>query len=75
MRSNSPKKRLLYWKTNSEGLPDLAHLLIWRGNTWCDKCPIRQINLTYLLTYSRESSSPKGFRAASDPPRSILLSN
>ncbi|GFU01239.1 uncharacterized protein TNCV_5123941 [Trichonephila clavipes] len=28
-----------------------------------------------LLTYSRESSSPKVFRALSDPPRSILLSN
>ncbi|GFW11533.1 hypothetical protein TNCV_3810521 [Trichonephila clavipes] len=26
----------------------------------------------YLLTYSRESSSPKGFRAASDPPRRLL---
>ncbi|GFX73807.1 uncharacterized protein TNCV_4291231 [Trichonephila clavipes] len=32
----------------------------------------RYILLTYL---PRESSSPKGFRAASDPPRSILLSN
>ncbi|GFU85773.1 hypothetical protein TNCV_1069181 [Trichonephila clavipes] len=44
MRSVSPKKRLLHWKKNSEGLPDLAHLSIWQENTWRDKCPIRQIN-------------------------------
>ncbi|GFV83725.1 hypothetical protein TNCV_2555131 [Trichonephila clavipes] len=44
MRSISPKKRLLHWKTNSEGLPELAHLSIWRENTSRDKCPIRQIN-------------------------------
>ncbi|GFX49998.1 hypothetical protein TNCV_3883261 [Trichonephila clavipes] len=38
------KERLFHWKTNSEGLPDLAQLSIWRENTWRDKRPIRQIN-------------------------------
>ncbi|GFS80581.1 hypothetical protein TNCV_3870081 [Trichonephila clavipes] len=33
MRSFSAKKRL-HWETNSEGLPDLAHLSIWQENTW-----------------------------------------
>ncbi|GFU96425.1 uncharacterized protein TNCV_90011 [Trichonephila clavipes] len=42
-----------------------------------DRRILRQalVDPTVTLTYSRESSSPKGFRAASDPPRSILLSN
>ncbi|GFU44907.1 hypothetical protein TNCV_4234411 [Trichonephila clavipes] len=31
-------------KTDSEGLPDLAHLSIWRENTWRERRPIRQIN-------------------------------
>ncbi|GFU54940.1 hypothetical protein TNCV_3825841 [Trichonephila clavipes] len=49
MRSISPKKRLLHWKTNSEGLPDLVHLSIWRENTWRDKCPIRQTQIPTLV--------------------------
>ncbi|GFV21768.1 uncharacterized protein TNCV_3484651 [Trichonephila clavipes] len=36
--------------------------------------PIQAFMLA-LLTYSEKSSSPKGFRAASDPSRSILFSN
>ncbi|GFV64529.1 hypothetical protein TNCV_4965101 [Trichonephila clavipes] len=30
--------------------------------------------MAYLLTYSRELSSPKGFRAASDPPKNSTVS-
>ncbi|GFT27308.1 uncharacterized protein TNCV_5140831 [Trichonephila clavipes] len=45
----SPKKTtLLHWKTNSQGLPDLAHLSIWRENTWRERRPIRQINHFFI---------------------------
>ncbi|GFV13678.1 hypothetical protein TNCV_5009601 [Trichonephila clavipes] len=38
------RQKRLHWKTNSEGLPDLAHLSIWRENTWRERRPIGQIN-------------------------------
>ncbi|GFV11589.1 transposase domain containing protein [Trichonephila clavipes] len=74
--------QLMSWPPNSPDLNQIQHIWDVMVQQLSVQRPLihnisdlRDCCLNILLTYSRESSSPKGFRAASDPPRSILFSN